>query len=199
MSKGKNILVAVVLAAAGLGYIWWAAEPAPVHTQAQGQGQGGGGNQQIAAPVSTAEQADSECGALLALYQGPNLLWQRTAAEVNAMAESRPIPGGHQTKMEALELLELARLTPGNIGPAIVLSAVKLVVCVALGWAVAEYFELGKIAAGVLIVQFATPVAVTSYLLAERFGADSNAVAGMTVASTVLSILAMPVVLAFVL
>ena len=30
------------------------------------------------------------------------------------MAESRPIPGGHQTKMEALELLELARLTPGT-------------------------------------------------------------------------------------
>lgn len=93
----------------------------------------------------------------------------------------------------------VARLTPGNIGPAIALSMVKLIVCVILGWGVAEYFELGKIAAGVLIVQFATPVAVTSYLLAERFGADSNAVAGMTVASTVLSILAMPIVLAFVL
>ncbi|WP_164660801.1 AEC family transporter [Tropicibacter sp. Alg240-R139] len=93
----------------------------------------------------------------------------------------------------------VARLTPGNIGPAIALSAIKLIVCVSLGWSVAEYFELGKVAAGVLIVQFATPVAVTSYLLAERFGADSNSVAGMTVASTVLSIMAMPVVLAFVL
>lgn len=93
----------------------------------------------------------------------------------------------------------VARLTPGNIGSAIALSMVKLIVCVTLGWFVADFFELGKVAGGVLIVQFATPVAVTSYLLAERFGADSNAVAGMTVASTVLSIMAMPIVLAFVL
>jgi predicted permease len=43
------------------------------------------------------------------------------------------------------------------------------------------------------------PVAVTSYLLAERFEADADAVAGMVMVSTVLSVAALPGVLAIVL
>jgi len=47
-------------------------------------------------------------------------------------------------------------------------------------------------------VQLATPVAVTSYLLAEKYGADAQPVAGLVVASTLLSVLALPLILAFV-
>jgi predicted permease len=47
-------------------------------------------------------------------------------------------------------------------------------------------------------VQVAAPVAVTSYLLAEKYGADAPPVAGFVVASTLLSVLVLPLILAFV-
>lgn len=93
----------------------------------------------------------------------------------------------------------VARLTPGRISQAVVLSVAKLVVCVALAWAVGLWFELDKIALGVLVLQIGTPVAVTSYLLAEKYGADAQAVAGLVVVSTVLSVFALPAMLAVLL
>jgi predicted permease len=81
----------------------------------------------------------------------------------------------------------------------VVLSVAKLVVCVALAWAVGLWFELDKIAFGVLVLQIGTPVAVTSYLLAEKYGADAQAVAGLVVVSTVLSVFALPAMLAVLL
>lgn len=93
----------------------------------------------------------------------------------------------------------VARLTPGRIGQAVALSVAKLVVCVALAWAVGLWFELDKIAFGVLVLQIGTPVAVTSYLLAEKYGADAQAVAGLVVASTLLSVFALPAMLAVLL
>ena len=93
----------------------------------------------------------------------------------------------------------VARLTPGRIGQAVALSVAKLVVCVALAWAVGLWFELDKIAFGVLVLQIGTPVAVTSYLLAEKYGADAQAVAGLVVASTLLSVFALPAMLALLL
>ena len=62
---------------------------------------------------------------------------------------------------------------------------------------IAQWFGLESTAAAVLIVQIATPVAVTSYLLAEKYGADADAVAGLVVASTVMSLITIPLTLAF--
>jgi predicted permease len=89
----------------------------------------------------------------------------------------------------------IARLTPGKTGLAVVLSLVKLCVSVAIGWGLGLAFGLDKTAFGVLVLQLATPVAVTSYLLAEKFGADAEAVAGFVVVSTLMSIAALPLVL----
>nr|WP_174822564.1 AEC family transporter [Ruegeria atlantica] len=93
----------------------------------------------------------------------------------------------------------IARLTTRKLGQAIWLSGLKLLVCFGLGWAIARVFDLDSIAFGVLVLQMCTPVAVTSYLLAERFDADSDAVAGMVMVSTVLSVGALPLILAIVL
>ena len=93
----------------------------------------------------------------------------------------------------------VARLTPGGVGRAMLLSAIKLVICVAIAWAAGLYFELDRIALGVLVLQVATPVAVTSYLLAEKYGADAQSVAGLVVVSTLMSVAALPVLLAFLL
>ncbi|CUH50472.1 AEC family transporter [Ruegeria atlantica] len=93
----------------------------------------------------------------------------------------------------------IARLTTRKLGQAIWLSVLKLLVCFALGWAIARFFDLDSTAFGVLVLQMCTPVAVTSYLLAERFDADSDAVAGMVMVSTVLSVGALPIIIAIVL
>ena len=91
----------------------------------------------------------------------------------------------------------VARLTPAHLPLSIILSALKVVVCVGAAALIAQWFGLESTAAAVLIVQIATPVAVTSYLLAEKYGADADAVAGLVVASTVMSLITIPLTLAF--
>jgi predicted permease len=92
----------------------------------------------------------------------------------------------------------VARLETKAMGQAVLLSVVKLLICGGAGWGAAVWFGLDPVAVGVLIVQLATPVAVTSYLLAEKYGANAQPVAGLVVASTLLSVLALPLILAFV-
>jgi predicted permease len=90
----------------------------------------------------------------------------------------------------------VARLKPGGMMRAVLLSVVKLAVCTGIAWAAADYFDLDRVAFGVLVLQVATPVAVTSYMLAEKYGADGEEVAGLVVASTLMSVAALPLLLA---
>ena len=91
----------------------------------------------------------------------------------------------------------IARLGVGQLGRAFWLSlaraALCLLVAVATGWA----FGLQSVPLAVLILQITTPVAVTSYLLAEKYGADADAVAGLVIISTVMSIVTLPLTLSF--
>lgn len=92
----------------------------------------------------------------------------------------------------------LARIAPKSFVLPTALSLVKVVFCVTVAWGVGLWFNLPPVAFGVLVLQVATPVAVTSYLLAEKYGADAEAVAGLVVMSTLLSVLALPLILALV-
>lgn len=92
----------------------------------------------------------------------------------------------------------VARLVPRSIGRAVVLSLLKAALCTGAAAAIGIWFGLEPIALGVLVVQLATPVAVTSYLIAEKYGADSDDVASLVVASTGLSVIILPLILAFV-
>ena len=56
----------------------------------------------------------------------------------------------------------------------LLLAVFKVIACTAIAVGVAIAFDLGQVATAVLILQLATPVAVTSYLLAEKYGADSE-------------------------
>lgn len=91
----------------------------------------------------------------------------------------------------------IGRLKAGRIGQALMLSVVKLLLSVGVGVGAGYAFGLDPIAFGVLVLQLATPVAVTSYLLAERYRADANAVAGLVMVSTALSVIALPITLSF--
>jgi predicted permease len=93
----------------------------------------------------------------------------------------------------------VARLHPGQMSRAVALSVVKMVRCVAVAWGLGRVFALDEVAFAVLVLQVATPVAVTSFMLAEKYGADSEAVAGLVVASTLASVIYLPLILAAVL
>jgi len=93
----------------------------------------------------------------------------------------------------------LARLQVTTLWRAVFLAILKLIVGVVIAWGIGQWFELNEIAFSVLVLQIATPVAVTSYLLAQKYGADANEVAGLVIVSTVMSVLAIPVLLAVLL
>lgn len=93
----------------------------------------------------------------------------------------------------------VARLTPRGVGRAVLLSLAKLALGIVAGVAAGWALGLGPVAFAVIVLQMATPVGVSSYLLAERFRADADAVAGYVVISTLISVLALPVLLYFLL
>ncbi|MEL7278790.1 MAG: AEC family transporter [Pseudomonadota bacterium] len=93
----------------------------------------------------------------------------------------------------------VARLSIGAFGKPLVLAALKVVISAGCATAAGLWFGLEPVAFGVLVLQVATPVAVTSYMLAEKYGADAEAVAGLVVISTLMSVLTLPVILALVL
>ncbi|MEL6679814.1 MAG: AEC family transporter [Pseudomonadota bacterium] len=92
----------------------------------------------------------------------------------------------------------IARLQPGAIVKATVLSVFKLAACAAIPFAIARAFALPPMETGVLVLQVAMPVAVTSYMLAEKYKAKAQDVAGLVVVSTLLSVFGLPVLLALV-
>ena len=91
----------------------------------------------------------------------------------------------------------VARLTPGKLGQAIWLCGLRTVICLGVAVATGLWFGLDRVALAVLILQVSTPVAVTSYMLAAKYGADAEAVAGLVIVSTLLSIATLPLTLAF--
>lgn len=94
----------------------------------------------------------------------------------------------------------IARLSMRDVGRALALSVAKLAIGLGTGTAVIEAAGLGwGPAGGAFLLQLAMPVAVTSYLLAVRYAAEPEAVAGLVVVSTLLSVLALPAILALLL
>lgn len=91
----------------------------------------------------------------------------------------------------------VARLHPRGLGRAFALSLAKVVATVAIGWAIGRTFGLDHTAFAVLVLQVSTPVAVTSYMLAEKYEADAQAVAALVVTSTLTAVVTIPLTLAF--
>ena len=91
----------------------------------------------------------------------------------------------------------ISRLHPRGLGRAIWLCLGKYALCIAAPLAVGWAFGLPRLALGVMTLQIASPVAVTSYMLAAKYGAGPEEVAGLVVVSTLMSVLAIPALLAF--
>ena len=93
----------------------------------------------------------------------------------------------------------LARLKPVAFGRALLLSIFKVISAVGVSAGVAYWLDLSPAPFAILVLQVSTPVAVTSYLLAEKYEADAESVAGLVVVSTIVSLVSLPVILAFLL
>ena len=91
----------------------------------------------------------------------------------------------------------VARLNARNLGRALWLSALRAGVCLAVALGAGFLLGLPDTALAVLVLQVTTPVAVTSYMMAEKYGADAQSVAGLVIASTLLSVVTLPLTLAF--
>lgn len=91
----------------------------------------------------------------------------------------------------------VARLSVGRFGRAIWLSLARTAFCIGIAVLIGRWFALDPVAFAVLVLQVSTPVAVTSYLLAEKYGADADSVAGLVIISTLLSVATIPLTLAF--
>lgn len=94
--------------------------------------------------------------------------------------------------------VSVARLEAVGLFRALGLSLAKAVICTGIAWGIGRWFGLDDIAFAVLVLQCATPVAVTSYLIAEKYEADSETVAALVVVSTLLSIGVLSLVLGVV-
>lgn len=91
----------------------------------------------------------------------------------------------------------VARLNARHLGRALWLSLLRAAICLGAALGAGLLLGLPPVALAVLILQVTTPVAVTSYMMAEKYGADSDAVAGLVIASTLLSVITLPLTLAF--
>lgn len=91
----------------------------------------------------------------------------------------------------------IAGLQPRSLGRAVWLCLAKLAICTAVPLAIGLAIGLPRLALGVLVLQVASPVAVTSYMLAAKYEARADEVAGLVVVSTLVSIPAIPLLLAF--
>jgi hypothetical protein len=93
----------------------------------------------------------------------------------------------------------LSQLKVADFGRAFFVSVVRLALGAAVGIGVAAAFGLSGTLRAVLILQCANPVAVYNYLFAQRWDNEPEAVAGVVVISTLLSLLTIPLLLAWLL
>ena len=78
-------------------------------------------------------------------------------------------------------------------------SILKFLICLACGLLTVFAFDLDKIPAAALIIQVTMPVAVSSYMLAEKYNTDPETVAALVIVSTIIAVFYIPLTLAFIL
>lgn len=116
------------------------------------------------------------------------------------LANSTRLLGDFTIPLMLLTLgVSLARLKLTGAGRALAVGALKLGMGFGVGLAVASLLGLSGAARGVLVLQSAMPVAVFNYLFAQRYGRSPELTAGLVVASTLLSLLTLPLLLGFLL
>ncbi len=95
--------------------------------------------------------------------------------------------------------VSLASLKVKRLPRSFAVGSLRLGMGFAVGVGLASAFELTGVIRGVVILDCAMPAAVINYLFAEKFNRDPDEVAGVVVASTTMSLVALPLILAWLL
>lgn len=93
--------------------------------------------------------------------------------------------------------VSLSKMHPDSVGRSILLALVRFGLGVAAGFLVATVFGIEGLPRKVLILQAAMPVGVLNYLFAHRYGRSPEQVASLVLVSTLLSVLTIPALLAW--
>ena len=93
----------------------------------------------------------------------------------------------------------LARLAGVKMRKSALLAATRFVLGLIPALAILAIFDLDQRASGVLLLQSTTPVGVFNYVLARHYAREPDQVAGLIFASTLLSIVSIPLMLIFLL
>ena len=95
--------------------------------------------------------------------------------------------------------VSISQIRVSSVFRAAVIAVLRYVVAGAIGVGVATALGLTGVACSVLILQAIMPAPVTNYLLALKYDAEPEEVAGLVVVSTAMSIGLIPLTLAFLL
>ena len=95
--------------------------------------------------------------------------------------------------------VSLSRMKVSALGRSLGVACLRLGLGVAFGFLVAEGFRLEGTEYAIIVLQSAMPVAIVSYLFAEVYNNRPQEVAGVIVVSTLLSLVALPVLLGYLL
>ena len=118
----------------------------------------------------------------------------------NWLQNTMELLGGLSIPLMLITLgVSLQRLSVLDVFLSASLALARLLIGLAVGVVVVEVLDLRGVVAAVVILQSAMPAAVFNYLLAHRYNQQPEAVAGMVVISTLLSVLWLPLVLGLVL
>ena len=93
--------------------------------------------------------------------------------------------------------VSLQRMKVFKIGRALLLSITRIGMGFGVGILVSRLFGFHGVARGVFILQSSMPVAVFNYLLAERYERNAKETAELIIISTLLAIVALPLILHF--
>ena len=93
--------------------------------------------------------------------------------------------------------IAIASMQSGNLATNLKWSAIRTALAIAVGFGIAELFNLEGIARGVLVIESVVPVAVFNYLLAFRNNMESSEISGLILMTHLGALLYLPVVLAF--
>ncbi|MBT5049762.1 MAG: AEC family transporter [Rhodospirillaceae bacterium] len=115
------------------------------------------------------------------------------------LANTTKIIGGMSIPLMLIALgVSLSRLRIESAGRSLILAVMRLGLGFGIGVLLAWLFGLEGAARGVLILQCAMPAAVINYIIAVRFERCAVEVAGLVVASTLISFATLPLLLYFV-
>lgn len=95
--------------------------------------------------------------------------------------------------------VSLVKLRVTHVCRSTILALARLILGFGAAYGAAWLFGFSRVPAGVLILQISMPTAVFTYLMAARYNADPEGVAGVVFVSTLLGFITMPLVLLLVL